>query len=128
MANPDHLEWLKEGVEAWNQRRKHDDFIPDLRQANLRGAELRGANLTEAKLRQADLSEAKLRQADLSEAKLSGADVKSVKSNAATNDESAFDFTDLSVTKYLTQAQLNRMDGDTGTLLPEDLTRLAGLS
>ncbi len=26
MANPQHLEWLKEGVEAWNRRREREDF------------------------------------------------------------------------------------------------------
>ncbi|WP_299921367.1 hypothetical protein [uncultured Pelagimonas sp.] len=30
MANPQHIEWLKEGVEAWNARRQSDNFVPDL--------------------------------------------------------------------------------------------------
>jgi len=29
MANPQHIEWLKEGKEAWNARRERDDFVPD---------------------------------------------------------------------------------------------------
>ena len=29
MANPQHIEWLLEGVEAWNARRERDDFVPD---------------------------------------------------------------------------------------------------
>ena len=30
MANQQHIEWLKEGVEAWNKRREVDRFTPDL--------------------------------------------------------------------------------------------------
>ncbi len=35
MANPQHIEWLKEGVEAWNARRQSDDFVPDLSRVNI---------------------------------------------------------------------------------------------
>ena len=30
MANDQHIEWLKEGVDAWNRRRREDHFVPDL--------------------------------------------------------------------------------------------------
>jgi len=30
MANEQHIEWLLEGVAAWNTRRQTSSFIPDL--------------------------------------------------------------------------------------------------
>ena len=30
MANQNHVDWLREGVEAWNSRRESNDFDPDL--------------------------------------------------------------------------------------------------
>ena len=30
MANTQHIQWLLEGVEAWNKRREREDFVPDL--------------------------------------------------------------------------------------------------
>ena len=39
MANPEHLEILKQGVEQWNKwRNEHPDVTPDLNEANLHGA------------------------------------------------------------------------------------------
>lgn len=95
MANPEHLAILKQGVEAWNswrnERTPSDGVvlwakIPDLVQANLRGAELRGidlrwARLDGADLRQADLTESHLRETDLrhvmlAEANLTRADLR----------------------------------------------------
>ena len=35
MANPQHIEWLLEGVEAWNARVLEGDFTPDLKGANI---------------------------------------------------------------------------------------------
>jgi hypothetical protein len=55
MANEQHLAWLKEGVEAWNARRARDDFIPDLSEANLLGADLFGPILGRAILGRANL-------------------------------------------------------------------------
>ncbi len=86
MANPEHLEILKQGVEAWNKwRRGHRDLQPDLVNADLvnadlSGADLRGTDLINAKLINAKLISAKLRNtdlvnADLSDAKLYGADL-----------------------------------------------------
>ncbi len=86
MANPEHLEILKQGVEQWNKwRKEHPDVAPDIREAelakaklleaNLRKADLRGANLGRANLGGADLSLAKLNRADLKFANLSGANL-----------------------------------------------------
>ena len=96
MANPEHLEKLHEGVEAWNKWRKdNSDIIPDLRSAdledadlsnadlmgvnlmsaNLSNADLMGVNLMGAYLRGADLRRANLSDANLSDADLYGADL-----------------------------------------------------
>jgi hypothetical protein len=70
MANPEHLEILKQGVEAWNKwRREHRDVRPDLRNANLSKADLSSADL-----RYADLRYANLGHVNLSNISLSGAD------------------------------------------------------
>ena len=91
MANPEHLEVLKQGVKQWNEwREQHPGVEPDLREASLNGADLRKANLGNAdlskasllgatfrgaNLRRADLYRAQLRRADLREADCGEADL-----------------------------------------------------
>ena len=98
MANHKHIEWLLEGVEAWNARREREPFSPDLVDADIcatfRGpkgigqseplplagidlcnARLRGANLRGADLREAAFVNADLRDADLSRSILTGANL-----------------------------------------------------
>jgi hypothetical protein len=81
MANEEHLQILKKGVETWNQWRKENPYlVPDLDSADLNDADLReadliGAILIAANLRNANLSEAVLMAADLREADLCGADL-----------------------------------------------------
>src|SRR5271157_4432425 len=76
MANLEHLEILKQGVEHWNKwREEHPDVRPDLsgaelQKAYLSNAQLLGANLYVAKLIAADLGGADLRSADLRRANL----------------------------------------------------------
>jgi hypothetical protein len=71
MANKDHLEWLKQGEEVWNQWRKaNPDIKPDLTGVDLTGADLREANLTSS-----DLTGANLNGADLTKADLTGATI-----------------------------------------------------
>jgi hypothetical protein len=131
MANPQHVEWFLEGVLSWNRRRKDTDFTPDLSGEDLRTlfeqagrirpdermplhhANLRGANLEGAKLERANLRGADLNQARVTTLTYSG---------AATNDDGAL-YTDLSTTTELTQEQLDSMLGDSGTILPDHLTR-----
>ena len=96
MANPEHIEWLLEGVDSWNQRRKEKYFEPDLSGANIYGlfdeaemldeddyiplskinlnnANLENAQLLYARLNEATLQGALLDRANLYEANLSGA-------------------------------------------------------
>ncbi len=81
MANPEHVELLKQRVTAWNQWREENlDVKPNLSRANLESVDLRGANLYRADLSGAnlwgaDLFVANLRGADLRRADLRGADL-----------------------------------------------------
>jgi Pentapeptide repeats (8 copies) len=76
MANKEHLQLIKQGVDAWNRwRNEHADIRPDLIEADLVRAELIEADLSAAKLIQADLVRANLlcanlRRADLHKAHL----------------------------------------------------------
>lgn len=78
MANPEHVEILKQGVKVWNEwRTQNNTFWPDLRlaklrRANLAEANLAGANLTEADLTGANLTEANVTGANVTDAKLTG--------------------------------------------------------
>ena len=71
MANPEHLEKLNEGVEAWNQWRGSSESFGDLSEADLAegdlsGIDLRGTNLQRANLRGAKLGRgSRLCDADL---------------------------------------------------------------
>ena len=94
MANPEHLNWLREGVGPWNDRRRNDPFDPDLgsedvsralggherediRQISvqLRGINLSGADLRNSTLRDTDLTGAALLGSKLSGANLIGSDL-----------------------------------------------------
>lgn len=76
MANQEHLDILKQGVEIWNQWRiEHTLIQPDLREANLTRADLSSADLSKANLSKANLIGATLFKADLSSADLSSANL-----------------------------------------------------
>jgi uncharacterized protein YjbI with pentapeptide repeats len=89
---------------------KLDRHGADLIGARLAGADLKGANLRGSCLIGADLSHADLTLADLNGADLRGADLRGA---------------DLTSCLFLTQAQLDAAEGDTGTRLPPPLTRPA---
>jgi hypothetical protein len=81
MANPEHLEKLKEGVEAWNRWREDRSVVPDLKQAQLNGLDLSGVNLSRARLngtnlRGTNLSRARLHKAELVRTFLRGANLQ----------------------------------------------------
>jgi uncharacterized protein YjbI with pentapeptide repeats len=80
MANQEHVDLLKQGVEQWNQwRNEHPEIHPDLTSADLTGADLIRANFWGTDFQNANLSGADLRQAYLYEGWLMGA--KLIKAN-----------------------------------------------
>ncbi len=95
MANPEHLEILKQGVEQWNKWRwknwNNPEVLPDLSRADLRKADLGWADLSFA-----DLREANLRGTNLNWARLNGTDFTAAEA-LATN----FSAVDLSTAKGL---------------------------
>jgi uncharacterized protein YjbI with pentapeptide repeats len=107
MANEEHLAQLRAGLAAWNVwRKEHPDVAPDLRGADLRGAnleeaDLSGANLADADLREADLGWAGLFRADLRKADLGGANLEGADLSRADLYETIFVNVDLSATKGL---------------------------
>jgi uncharacterized protein YjbI with pentapeptide repeats len=93
MANEVQVALLKQGVDAWNAWRvENRDIRPDLREADLSGANLRdadlsGADLYYADLSGADLSGANLRGAYLLRAKFEGARLITAQLKGADLDE-----------------------------------------
>src|SRR5450432_513884 len=71
MANPQHVEILRQGAEAWNQWKVANLLLSE--------ADLSGANLSDADLSRANLSEADLSEADLGRANLVGVSVAAKK-------------------------------------------------
>jgi len=105
MANPEHLQILEQGVEAWNAwRRQNEGIMPDLSRADLRwanrtGANLGGADLTWANLTGANLGEANLTGANLGGANLTGANLRKADLSEIQLHETVFSNT------YLTDVQ-----------------------
>jgi uncharacterized protein YjbI with pentapeptide repeats len=106
MANPEHLEILKQGVEVWNQWRiKNLDLNPDLSDANFDGlslgdvnfisANLSGASFSNAYLLGASFSYADLDEAEFSGAHLAGADLSDANLLGATFVDTDLSDTDL---------------------------------
>ena len=76
MANQDHLDILKQGIDEWNRWRSQNKNIrPNLSRMNVVGKNLSGINLSYSDLARADLSRANLSFADLYHADLSGANL-----------------------------------------------------
>jgi uncharacterized protein YjbI with pentapeptide repeats len=74
MANPEHLELLKQGATEWNQWRKEQKkVIPDLKKANLSNLDLSTVNFKQANLEGANFSNSNLNNAQLVNANLQGA-------------------------------------------------------
>jgi uncharacterized protein YjbI with pentapeptide repeats len=85
MADPEHVEILRQGVEAWNNWRNSNPYLrPDLREINLQGVDINGAYLAEADLSRVDfsgrdLSGALLHEADFTGAKFNGTNLRKAK-------------------------------------------------
>ena len=73
MADQEHVDILRQVVEAWNTwRRQHPDIRPDLSNADLSDADFSGADLSDTNLNGTYLSNANLNGTDLSSANLDG--------------------------------------------------------
>jgi hypothetical protein len=133
MANPEHREILKRGVEKWNQWRKDHPVWPDLSlievEADFGGAvekwrkdhhpvtpDLSNEDLIEAHLGGADLSWADLSRANLSRADLGGADLRSANLSEANLDNAFL------VAAHLSGANLSRADLSGANLSRADLS------
>ena len=82
MANPEHLEILKQGVDVWNEWRINNKEIkPDLKSVNFRGSSLIGVDLRNANLGGAKLSGSDLSESNMSESILRFADLQNIYSN-----------------------------------------------
>jgi hypothetical protein len=123
MANQEHHDILRQGVDVWNNwRREHPEIRPDLSEADLSKAKLSRANLRGARLRRANLRGANLIGADLAGTYLAGADFSEA-------DLSGVNFIEANLIKAnLTRANLSIADfsgADLGeaNLIKANLTR-----
>ena len=104
MANSWHIEWLKEGVQRWNRRRKRVPFEPDLSGANffeLLPQDFRDDPKTSRYFEKIDLSDANLEGSDLSrlnfyKAKFDRANLLNADLTRSNFSQSTFRKTDLS--------------------------------
>jgi len=102
MANPEHLNLLRQGVELWNKWRiENPRILIDLRGAELNDTDLKGANLTHSDLEAArfsgaDLTGANLWYAELTNTHFEEARLVSAKLNSSMGGEPRFDKADLS--------------------------------
>jgi uncharacterized protein YjbI with pentapeptide repeats len=142
MPNPEHLEILRKGVDAWNEwRETHFDVRPDLGEAalseanlseanlsgsNLCGADLQKANFDNANLSGAKLSLAKLSGANFNEARLRGADLRGTNLSEAYLSEANLNAVDLSAADlsgaYLSEADLREANFSRADLSGADFT------
>lgn len=113
VANPEHLEWIRRGVQVWNEKRLtlDDETRADLSEAKLHGADLLGADFRWANLSEADLSEADLTDANLGGADLYGANLGGANLSGATL-----------ISAYLETANLCGADLTDANLSSADLT------
>jgi len=108
MANKEHVKLIKKSIEEWNGwRKKHPEERPDLRNADLSGANLYNTDLSQANLYKAYLYKASLWEAYLKEARLSGADLYKANLYNAFLVGANFSEADLRGT-YLYEANLSR--------------------
>ena len=127
MANPEHVEILKQGVEVWNRwREENPDINPDFIDTDLSGANLNGANLASAVLTEANLTRADLRRANLTSAVLTEANLSSVNFTDADLSGASLDATNLSVANLsaakLSGAKFTQAELTGAELIGADLT------
>jgi uncharacterized protein YjbI with pentapeptide repeats len=122
MANPSHLEILKQGIPAWNLWQKRSFTInPDLSKIELSKIDLKDAILYMADLRYTILTNITLARANLRNADLTGAVLNRVDLQQTSLDDTKLYKADLSLALNLTQEQINAAWGDNLTKLPSTL-------
>ena len=130
MANPEHLEILKQGIDKWNKWREEKPEISanlsraNFHEADLTGANLSGANLSGADLTFADLTNADLTQANLTRADLSGADLINANLSDAHLNRANLSGADL-INANLNRASLIRANLSRANLSQADLSNTA---
>jgi uncharacterized protein YjbI with pentapeptide repeats len=123
MANQEHLDLLKQGLDSWNIWRQHfPKILPDLREANLSDYDLRGYDLINANLSDANLHRADLLGADLSGANLHRADLRRVYLRGAGLTEATMSDSDLSDAD-LSRTYVHRANFSGASLLRANLRR-----
>lgn len=103
----EHASWSREGVDAWNRRRKKIKFSPSLATVNFfeyLPPDFRDSPKTSRYFERIDLSGADLRGSDLSSLNFSGAKFRGADLNEADLSRSNFDFADF------TNANLSNAD------------------
>ena len=115
MANPEHVELLKQGFEVWNKwREDNPDTVPDLSNSNLSREFLEHVNLEDANLENTNIEETFLYSSDLTSANLRGANL--AKTNLVKADLTRADLQGANLTgTYLPSAvlyQTNLRDAD----------------
>ncbi len=76
MADQEHLDTLKQGIDAWNKwKKEHPDIEADLSEADFHRTSLMGADFSRTDLIGADLSYANLTKVNFSDANLIGANL-----------------------------------------------------
>src|SRR5712692_346129 len=126
MADHQHLDILKQGIESWNQwRKEHPDIRPDLSDVNL--TDLSKRNLSNANLSNVDLSRTTLAFTDLSRANLSAADVLEstllrANFNGTNLDRTCFSFSNLREASFTDAIHINRVIINGANLSKADLS------
>ena len=116
MVNPDHIEWLRQGADFWNEKRRQHDFRPNFDGINLYdkllNTSLEGFDLQNGYFRQANLSGFNFKRANLENAQLQGAYLDNTDFRNANLKYANFTDADLSETDLrgaiLTHAELTR--------------------
>jgi uncharacterized protein YjbI with pentapeptide repeats len=107
MADSEHLDILKNGVETWNRwREANPESRPDLSASMLSRQDLKGANLSRCSLAEAHLNRTYLRDANLTRANLSRATLNGADLRFTVMTEAVLDGANLSASD-LTEADLS---------------------
>ena len=127
MANQEHLDILKQGIETWNHwRQEHPKIQPDLSGVFFYQANLSEINLSETILCFTYLGRANLKHTNLSRANLSGATLYDTDLSRANLSEASLFGTDLTRANLsqtrLNGADLGKANFSNATFLQTDLT------